>query len=195
MKKANPLVIIGILVLVLNVIGVAGCGLVRNSYNNSLNNNGNNNNKSEVQGAYTREIFSNNAFDYKTRYENALFEFSSDSTFEFTFEGGITYRGIYEVYNGLMIPVKAREIEADPNIYYAYSLAEDIRNVSYQMMTTPEAILNTYLLYIKALEVVEDGISGDVEILQPFVVYYEPSTNTGVAVNIMELMRGSFTMR
>ncbi len=163
---------------------------------NILQNSNVDNTKNEVLGTYTREIFSGNSFNYKTLYDNAIFKFNKDSTFECIYEGGATYKGTYEVYNGVNITAKASEIAEDTSIKHAENLAEDIREVSEEMMSSNvSSLLNTYLLYLKVTQVVENNISTNREVLQPFVIKYNPDTKTGDAVNIYGQTSGTFTLK
>jgi|GEM_PF-5243952 hypothetical protein len=154
-----------------------------------------NTNAGQIKGQFSREIFSGKSFDYKTSFDNAVFTFKADSTFECAYTGGTTYKGKFEVYNGLNITAKATKIAADSNIKNAEALADDIRNVSTSMMSDSEAILNTYLLYLQVSESTENGHTDSIDILQPFLIKYDPSTNTGTAVNILGRTQGSFTLK
>lgn len=164
------------------------------SENNNYNNNNtesiiNNNEETEVsnngiKGNYSREVFSNNTFKYNTMYDTATFKFNPDSTFNVTYSSGTTYNGTFEVYNGLYITVKANEIELDTNINNAVEMANDIRNVSNEMMVDFNSMLNVYLLWIKT----------DTGVLQPFCIKYDPDSNTGTAVNILGKTQGIFNL-
>ncbi len=159
-----------------------------NNNNNNANNNTNNNNSgtnNKVKGNYSREVFSNNSFNYITNYDTAVFKFNNDSTFKVDYKNGSTYTGTYEVYNGFYISVKANEIKEDVTITNGKVMAEEIKRVTNEMMTTTEDMLNTYLLWIKT----NDGI------LQPFAVKYDPKTNTGTAINILGITKGSFNLK
>lgn len=168
---------------------------VNHTENNNEDNKDDNNDNNLVKGQYSREIFSKKSFDYKTTFENAVFTFNSDSTFECAYIGGNTYKGEYEVYNGLYISLKANEIAEDSSINNSEALAENIKKVSNNMMSSPEFIINTYLLYLKVNKSIENGITSDIDILQPFLIKYEPTTNSGVAVNIFGQSQGSFILR
>ena len=191
-KKMNSLILVGIVIGLLIIIFVANGlgGSNNNNGNNNSNNNGNNNNdnsnsNSKIKGKYSREIFSGKSFDYKTMYDIAIFTFNSDSTFVVSYTEGETYKGSFEVYNGLFISIKADEVASDTNIQNAEQLANDIKNVSNAMMSSAADMLNTYLLWLKT----------DSNILQPFLIKYDPDTNTGTAVNIMGQTQGSFILK
>lgn len=166
-----------------------------NSYTNSIITDYNNPNN-KVLGTYTREVFSGNSFEYKTYYDKATFKFNKDSTFECSYEMGNTYKGTYEVYNGFNITAKASAIKQDSSIKNAEKLAEDIKDVSEKMMNDDmSSLLNTYLLYLKVTQVVENGVTNNTEVLQPFIIKYNTDTNTGTAVNIYGQMSGTFNLK
>lgn len=187
-KKYLPFIIGGVvlLIVIISIINsVGGNNNNNNSNNNNNNSNNGNNSNSQIKGQYSREVFSGKSFDYKTSYDNAVITFNSDSSFEFAYAGGSTYKGNYEIYNGLFIAIKADEISQDPSIQNAKALANDIKNISNNMMSTPESMLNTYLLWLQTND----------NVLQPFVVQYESSTNSGIIVSIMGQTQGSITLR
>jgi len=176
-KKYLPFIIGGLIVLI--IITSVVNNMDRNSDNDG------NNNTSQIKGQFSREIFSGNTFEYKTMYDTASFTFNSNSTFVVSYTGGDIYTGNFEVYNGLFIAIKADEIAEDASIQNASTLATSIKNVSNSMMATPELLLNTYLLWLKT----DDGV------LQPFVLKYDSSTNSGTIVNVMAQTQGSFTKK
>lgn len=156
-----------------------------NSNNDTDNNNNNNeNNKNNVKGNYTRDAFSGNQFDYTTSYDNAVFTFNKDSSFEVKYTNGNTYSGTYELYNGLFITVKANEIKEDATINGSEALATDIKNVTNKMIGTGE-LLNVYLLWL----VLDD------DVIQPFAVLYNPDNNTGTIVNILARTQGTIKLK
>lgn len=57
------------------------------------------------------------------------------------------------------------------------------------------SLLNTYLLYLKVTQVVENNVSTNREILQPFVIKYNTDTKTGNAVNVYGQTSGTFTLK
>lgn len=136
-----------------------------------------------VKGNYSREIFSGHSFDYQTLNDKAVFTFKNDSTFEVNYVDGATYKGIYEVYNGFYITVKAEDIKEDKTIDKNESLAKDISNVANKMMASN--LLNTYLLWIKT----DDGI------LQPFMVSYNEDTKSGDIVNVYAQTQGKLYLK
>ena len=183
MKK----IVKSLFIILLAVILVTGCKSKKVENNNQDNNEVQN----KVLGNYSREVFSNNTFEYLTSYDTAEFKFNSDSTFECTYEDGTTYKGSYEVYNGLNITAKANSIKEDSSISNAEQLSIDIINVSNAMMSDTEYMLNTYLLYIRVNEEISNGVSTDTDILQPFLVRYDNSQNEGIIVNIFAQTQGS----
>lgn len=180
-KKSNIIFIIGAIIIILLVIIIIRFGN-NNSDSNYANNNDNN---VEVKGNYSREVFSGNSFDYVTYYDKAVFTFNSNSTFEVNYAGGNTYKGTYEVYNGLYIAIRTDDIKNDPTINNGELLANDINNVTNAMMDSTNDMLNTYLLWLE----VDGGI------IQPFVISYNPDTNSGTAVNILGQTQGSFSLK
>lgn len=173
---------------------ITGCGKESLKYKED-NNIDNNEVNDKILGNYSREIFSNNTFEYQTTYNNATFKFSKDSTFECTYKGGITYKGIYEVYNGLYISIKASDIKNDTSIEYAQQLATDIENVSNAMINNTGEMLNAYLLYLKVNQQISNGISEGVDIIQPFVISYDEDKKTGIIVNILGKEQGTFILK
>lgn len=140
---------------------------------------------SNVKGSYSRDAFSGHSFEYKTGYDSATFVFNKDSTFEAKYDGGNTYRGTYELYNGLYISIKADEIKNDTSINNSQQLSIDINNVANKMMSNTSDMLNTYLIWIKT----------DSNVLQPFMISYNPDTNSGTAVNILGQEQGTFSLK
>lgn len=183
MKK----IVKSLFIVLLSIILLTGCGgkKVKDISQN------NNEVQNKVLGNYSREVFSNNIFEYLTSYDTAKFKFNSDSTFECTYEGGSTYKGIYEVYNGLNITAKANSIKEDASITNAEQLSIDIMNVSNAMMSDTEYILNTYLLYIKVNKEINNDVSKDVDILQTFLIRYDENQSRGTIVNILAQTQGS----
>lgn len=195
-------------VLIIESLLVLGVGVLvydsaKNGVNNEINNyyensviTDYNNTNNKVLGSYTREVFSGNSFEYKTYYDKATFKFNKDSTFECSYDMGNTYKGTYEVYNGFNITAKASEIKQDSSIKNAEELAEDIKNTSEKMMNDDmSSLLNTYLLYLKVTQAVENGVTNNTEVLQPFIIKYNTDTNTGTAVNIYGQMSGTFNLK
>lgn len=187
-KKKNILVIIIGLIIGLAVIFYIIGGISKD--NSGLDDNVSEDNN-PIKGLFSRDIFSGNSFDYITIYDQAIFTFNSDSTFECTYLNGVTYRGVFEVYNGLYISIKADEIANDSNIQNADSLAADIEKVANKMMSNSDSMLNTYLLYLTVEETVNNNVTNRTNIIQPFVIQYETSTNTGIAVNILGQTQGT----
>ena len=180
-KKKTPFILGGVLILIIIVLGN---GLNKSNDNNySENNNNFLNEESKIKGNYSREIFSGNSFECITSSDTAVFTFNTDSTFEVNYAGGNTYKGTYEVYNGLFIGIKANEIEKDTNIENNTMLANDINNVANKMIETD--LLNTYLLWLET----------DTNILQPYMISYNPDTQSGVAVNIFGRSQGTFNKK
>lgn len=173
-----------IIILVIITLLITGCG------SKSLNSS-----KNTVNGIYSNEIFSNNIFEYKTSYDTATFKFYDDSTFEIIYAGGSTYKGTYEVYNGVNISTKANEIKNDITISYSEQLYIDIINVSNAMMSDEKYVLDTYLLYLKANTEIKNGISKNIDVLQPFLVRYDASLNEGIIVNILGQTQGALILK
>ena len=192
--------ILGIVGIVLSVIYLIGDVLLfksifdygssnsKNDYveQNNYDNNNDLTNESDtisVKGNYSREVFSGHSFDYVTSYDTAVLTFNKDSTFEVAYKDGATYKGVYEVYNGFYINVKAEEIKGDTSISNNELLASDINDVANKMMATN--LLNTYLLWLKT----------DDNILQPFMISYNEDTNTGDIVNVFARVQGKLTLK
>ena len=150
---------------------------------NYTSDNNNEDTTNKVKGRYSREIFSGNTFDYETGYDKAVFKFKDDSTFEVSYVGGATYKGTYEIYNGLFITVRANEIKEDKTIDKSEELANNIINVSNKMMGN--TLLDTYLLWLKT----DDGI------LQPFMLCYDEDTKSGDMVNIYAQLQGKLYLK
>jgi len=193
MKKI--MILIMVMLLLVPVAGCGGTPPVTDPTTNGDTQNGNErgNNDSSVKGQYSNEVFSDERFDYKTSYDNAVFTFNTDSTFECEYyEEGVIYKGTYEVYNGLFIAMKTKEIKEDSSINNAEMIADDIDSVSGRMMTKLEDMLYTYLLYLQVDEMIEGDDSTEIDIIQPFCIKYDINTDTGIAVNILGQMQGSF---
>lgn len=163
-----------------------------NSNSNSDTNNTNNNNQNDnnqatdtVKGQYTRDAFSGNTFEYNTGYQTATFIFKKDSTFEVNYSDGNKYKGTYEIYNGFFITAKASEIKNDTSISSGEQLSNDIVNVANKMMDSVNGILNTYLIWLKT----------DDNVIQPFMISYNPDIATGTAVNILGQVQGNFNLK
>jgi len=136
-----------------------------------------------VKGNYSREVFSGNHFEYITSYDTATFTFNKDSTFEIKYVGGSIYKGTYEIYNGVFITVKANEIKKDTTIDHNEELADDIQKTADRMMA--DDMVNTYLLWL----ITDDNI------LQPFMVLYDQTTNSAVIVNIYARTQGTLILK
>ena len=154
-----------------------------NSYNDS--NYGDYGETDGVKGNYSRDAFSGNSFEYKTGYDSATFIFNKDSTFEVSYVNGATYKGTYELYNGLYISVKADEIKNDTSINNNQQLSIDINNVANKMMSNTNDMLNTYLIWLKI----------DNNTIQPFMISYNPDSYSGTAVNILGQTQGTFNLK
>ena len=197
-------IVLGVIVIALLVIFCI-FGLPNNKtndYSNDDNGNYNDNNHGEiiedndnndenyeeaniVKGTYSRDAFSGNSFEYKTGYDSATFIFKKDSTFEVRYSGGNTYKGTYELYNGFYISVRAEEIKNDTSISNSQQLSIDINNVTNKMISDTGDMLNTYLIWLKT----------DSDIIQPFMISYNPDTNSGTAVNILGQEQGTFSLK
>jgi hypothetical protein len=146
---------------------------------------------SEVQGQYSREAFSGNSYEFITFDGTvAVFTFNNDSSFVCSYDDGPTYKGKYEVYNGLYISViKCNQLREDTSSNYdTQLLADEIENISIAMMERD--ILNTYLLWLEVDTMIEDGTESTVDLIQPFCVI----TTENIAVNIMAPEQGSFNL-
>ena len=182
--------IVAAIILLITIIGSMNNNSANNYNNNNGNtynnnngsNNSNTNNGSKIKGEYSREVFSNNSFDYDNGYDKAVFTFNNDSTFEVKYDNGNTYVGTYEIYNGLYINTKCNEIKTDKTITNGEQLASDIDNIWTRMPENMADMVNTYLIWFE----LNDGST-----IQPFVVKYNPQSNEGIIVNVMARTQGS----